>query len=108
MRALISLLTALALLGGCASGGSVSENQCIAGDWQTMGYRDGAAGYRSSRLLKHQDACVEHGIVPDRNGYMLGWEQGAREFCQPNNGFDLGARGAGHNNICPVDIREAF
>ena len=59
MRTLITLISTLALLGGCASGGSVSENQCIASDWQTLGYRDGVAGYRSSRLLKHQDACVQ-------------------------------------------------
>jgi hypothetical protein len=108
MRPLLALTTTLLLLGGCASGGSVSQNQCIASDWQTLGYRDGVSGYRSSRLLKHQDACVEHGIVPDRGGYMLGWEQGAREFCEPNNAFAMGERGAGHNNICPSDQRDTF
>ena len=107
MRASALLLITF-LIGGCASGGSVSENQCIASDWETLGYRDGVVGYRSSRLLKHQDACVEHGIIPDRNLYMAGWEQGAREFCEPNRGFELGERGDGHNNICPADMREAF
>jgi len=108
MRTLITLISTLALLGGCASGGSVSENQCIASDWQTLGYRDGVAGYRSSRLLKHQDACVEHGIIPNRSNYIAGWEQGAREYCEPNNAFSLGERGAGHNNICREDLRNGF
>ena len=103
-----ALLLLMILTAGCASNGSVSENQCIAADWETLGYRDGVVGYRSSRLLKHQDACVEHGIIPDRNLYMAGWEQGAREFCEPNRGFELGERGDGHNNICPADMRDLF
>jgi hypothetical protein len=93
---------------GCGSRPTVSENQCIAGDWQTLGYRDGSAGYRSTTLLAHQDACGEHGIVPDRAGYMIGWEQGVREFCEPNNGFVVGERGQSHNNVCPDDLRGPF
>ena len=60
--AVVALLFALA---GCSSN-SVSESQCIAGDWQTIGYRDGANGNRSTQLLAHQDACVKHGVIPDR------------------------------------------
>lgn len=103
-----ALVLLMILNAGCASSGSVSHNQCIAADWETLGYRDGVGGYRSSRLLAHQDACVEHGIIPDRNLYMAGWEQGAREFCEPNRGFELGERGDGHHNICPADMREPF
>jgi Protein of unknown function (DUF2799) len=94
-------------LAGCQSG-SVSESQCIAGDWQTVGYRDGVNGYRSTELLAHQDACVKHGVIPDRAGYMAGWQRGVREYCEANNAFDVGERGDGHNNICPDDQRDAF
>ena len=76
MRSLLFFLVFSLLLVGCAGRTTVSENQCTAGDWQTLGYRDGVNGHRSSRLLQHQDACVRHGIVPDRAGYMVGWEEG--------------------------------
>jgi hypothetical protein len=100
-------LAALAALAGCASD-SVSESQCIAGDWQTVGYRDGVNGYRSTELLEHQNACVKHGVIPDRASYMAGWEQGVREYCEAHNGYDVGERGNVYNNVCPDDQREAF
>ena len=108
MRIWFCIPALLAGLAGCGGGATVSENQCVAGDWQTLGYRDGARGYRSSSILAHQDACGEHGIVPDRHGYMLGWEEGVREYCQANNGFAVGEHGYGHNNVCPDDLRADF
>lgn len=93
------------LLGGCAS---LSESQCIAGDWQTVGMRDGLAGQHSAHLLNHQNACVKHGVVPDRQAYLAGWEQGVRQYCQPDNGFVVGERGAGYNNVCPAHLQGAF
>jgi len=104
---LVSISLLLLMLAACHSA-SVSESQCIAGDWQTVGYRDGAAGYRSSRLLEHQNACVKHGVIPNRDAYMIGWDQGIREYCEPNNGYDVGVRGYSYNNVCPADQRDAF
>lgn len=105
-RALV--LPLAGLLAGCGGGATVTENQCYAGDWQTLGYRDGANGQRSTSILAHQDACGEHGIVPDRDDYMLGWEQGVREYCQADNGFAVGERGRGYNNVCPEELRSGF
>ena len=51
------------LLSACSSNPSVSESQCIAGDWQTVGYRDGTNGLRSTQLLQHQDACVQYDVI---------------------------------------------
>jgi len=92
----------------CATKPSVSEFQCKAGDWQTIGYRDGAGGMLSSKLLSHQDACGEYNIVPDRQSYLLGWQQGLVQFCTAANGFDLGQRGARHNNVCGGELAQPF
>ena len=108
MRVVTLLVISMWLLSACAGRSTVSENQCVAGDWQTLGYRDGVNGYRSSRLLEHQDACGKSGIVPDRTAYMTGWDEGAREYCEPNNGFSVGERGWQHNNICPSELRGSF
>ena len=108
MRIYLIMFTTLIALTGCGGGASVSQNQCIASDWQTLGYRDGANGVRSTRLLAHQDACVEHGIIPDRAGYMLGWEQGIQEYCQPNNAFAEGSRGVRYDNVCPAAMQADF
>ncbi len=108
MRSYFGISIVAFLLTGCGGGATVSESQCVAGDWQTLGYRDGVRGYRSSQLLAHQDACVKYGVIPDRYGYKLGWEEGIREYCEPYNAFSIGERGKGHNNVCPTDMRTEF
>lgn len=102
----ITLLGMLAL-GGCAS--SLSESQCLANDWETIGYRDGLSGSDGSgALMRHMDACVKHGVTPDRNAYLAGWEDGVDQYCQPANGFNLGQRGSGYSNVCPARLQSAF
>jgi len=103
---LASCAAGLMMLAGCAS--SLTESQCLAGDWQTVGYRDGSLGYASTRLLEHQDACVKHGVVPDRAQYMIGWQDGVVAFCTPENGFVQGEGGAGYVRVCPVELETQF
>src|SRR5262245_23461795 len=103
----VVIAAGLLALAGCAST-TLSESQCRAGDWQTVGYRDGADGYASTRLLDHQDACVKRGIVPDRALYMAGWHAGVVAFCTPETGFSQGEQGAGYGRICPVELEPPF
>ena len=102
----ILILAALLSLSGCAT---LSESQCVANDWQTVGYRDGMGGtHHSQQLLKHQNACVKHGVVPDREAYLRGWNDGVVQFCQPESGFAAGERGAAYANVCPEEMQQAF
>lgn len=98
-------LLVIVLLPGCAT---LSESQCAANDWQTVGYSDGASGQDSSRLLKHQNACMKHGVTPDRVAYMAGWEEGVVRYCTPDNGFQQGQRGSSYRNVCPSDLEPGF
>ncbi|MGD8831616.1 MAG: DUF2799 domain-containing protein [Pseudomonadales bacterium] len=102
----MALLAAILLsASGCAT---LSESQCIASDWETVGYTDGAAGRQSSQLLRHQNACVKHGVIPDREAYLAGWNDGVRQFCQPENAFSAGEGGRSFANVCPEDMQAAF
>ncbi len=104
LLALPAFLTGL-LLSGCAT---LSESQCVAGDWESVGYRDGHSGHPSTRLLEHQNACVKHGVVPDREAYLAGWDQGVRQYCQPENGFNAGRSGAPFANVCPAEMQAPY
>jgi hypothetical protein len=86
----------------------MSESECRAVDWRTIGYEDGVAGYPGDRIALHRKACAKYGVRPDLTLYQEGREQGLREYCQPSNGYRLGARGGGYGGICPADLEPAF
>jgi hypothetical protein len=103
--ALVAAALFMTMLSGCAT---LSESQCVASDWKTVGYRDGLAGTPSSQLLKHQNACVKHDIVPDREAYLAGWDEGVRQYCVPENGFSAGEHGRSYTNVCPEEMQPSF
>ena len=103
--AVTATLASLLALSGCAS---LSESQCLANDWKTVGHRDGLAGAQSSQLLRHQNACMKHGVTPDRESYLAGLHEGDYQYCDPVNAINVGARGAAYNNVCPEEMRENF
>jgi len=104
-RALCAALTLLLSLSGCAS---MNRNECLAVDWRTVGYEDGAAGRPAERIADHRRACARYGVAPDLGAYQSGREQGLREFCRPLNGYRLGERGGNYEGICPAALEGEF
>lgn len=108
MRTILSALVlagAAVALGSCAT---MSEEQCLAGDWVGQGFNDGAAGYAMSRLGEHAEACGKHGVVPDDAAYRSGWSEGVLRYCTVANGFRVGAEGGGYAGVCPSDVERDF
>jgi hypothetical protein len=99
----IGLIFCVLFFAGCAARPTVTEHQCRAGDWHTIGYRDSRQGLLSTQLLPHQEACGEYGIYLAREDYMAGWNDGLAEYCTSDNGFTLGRRGANHQSLCTSD-----
>jgi len=89
-------LGALAL-NGCET---ISEEQCLAGDWIGRGYQDGQAGRSASRLNDYVEACAEHGVTPDPAAYEEGRREGLRQYCVPAVGYRVGRDGGNYNNVC--------
>jgi hypothetical protein len=98
-------LTALVMT-GCATG--MSKAECRAVDWRTIGYEDGVAGHSGDRIAAHRRACAEHKVTPDLDLYQAGRREGLQEYCQPANGFRVGARGASYGGVCSAELHEAF
>lgn len=61
--ALIIVIPFTFLLSGCAK--MMNENECIAADWQTIGFLDGSAGRRENFLERRVEACAEFGVAPN-------------------------------------------
>ncbi|NJC41537.1 hypothetical protein GGQ87_001795 [Brevundimonas alba] len=92
-------------LGSCAT---MSEEQCMAGDWSGQGYVDGQSGYTMSRLDEHAEACAKHGIAPDATAYAAGRRQGLVYYCTPAKGFEVGRTGSGYGGVCPSELEADF
>lgn len=98
-------ITLLLALGGCAT---LSESECVRGDWYSIGARDGGSGYTPDRLSYHDKACAKHGMGVDVHAYHAGHAEGLRHFCVPPRAFTLGRDGSTYHRQCPPEAEEFF
>tara|TARA_R110002167_G_scaffold61898_5_gene174854 strand:- start:2858 stop:3496 length:639 start_codon:yes stop_codon:yes gene_type:complete len=108
MRILVIVAAATAsvlVLGSCAT---MSEDQCLAGDWGQQGYADGRSGQPTSRLDAHTEACAKYGVIPDARTYYSAREDGLREYCTPARGFQVGREGSSYADVCPPQLEADF
>lgn len=104
MRRLM-LLSFFIVLSGCAS---LSQEECLTGDWQGIGYRDGLQGKSEAYLAEHQSACAEYQVSLNLEDYLQGRKEGLKSYCQPDNGYRLGRHGADYAYVCPSELDAAF
>lgn len=102
-------LVLVAMLGllqaGCAT---MSQGDCMTGDWGGVGYQDGVAGHPPSRLSDHVQACSAYGVLPDRERYFAARERGLDVYCTPYQGFEAGRLGRKYHGVCPPMLAEGF
>lgn len=94
------------VLSGCAS---LSEEECLSGDWGGIGLRDGAAGLvAEAQFARHVKACEKAGVTPQRAAWQQGYAQGLQRYCTPAKGLDEGLAGRSYRNVCPDASETAF
>lgn len=105
LRVTISLVVVTMLLGACSS---MTAEECSVLNWRSVGYEDGVAGLPGNHIGQYRKACAKHGIGTDLSAYQEGRETGLREYCQPANGFRVGARGDEYQGVCPAALERDF
>lgn len=102
----LMMIVLLALLhAGCAT---MTQGECLSGNWARVGYDDGAAGYPSSRLRNHEQACAAHGVGVDARTYLDAREQGLEVYCTPYRGFTAASNGQNYAGVCPGHLEHGF
>ena len=102
----LSLLTAGAIsLSGCKT---VSEDTCLAGNWEAVGFKDGANGKSSNRLSKIAEACTKYGTSVDNQSYIAGYEAGLPKYCTFQRGFERGESGSSYNQVCSGELSAEY
>jgi hypothetical protein len=105
LRITAGLILVPVLLGGCTS---MSAEECSVLDWRSVGYEDGVAGLPGSHIGQYRKACAKHGVGTDLAAYQAGREMGLQEYCQPANGYRVGARGDVYQGVCPAALERDF
>lgn len=102
-------LAAAALLAGCAT---VSPEEraaaCSQTDWGRFGLNDGKLGVPAADRLDTFEDCAEVGHPADIAAYQAGRAEGLREYCTAENGFEVGYRGRGYEDVCPPELEPDF
>lgn len=97
------LLTAAVLTGltGCAT---LSKQECLIGNWQAIGFADGAAGRTPDYLNNHNKACAKVGVATDYRAWEQGRKEGLKQYCTETNAYQIGRRGAQMSPVCPANV----
>ncbi len=88
---------AVLLLVSCAS---ISEQDCQAGNWADIGYKDGVKGKSRAKIADYVQTCSEYGAEVDRQTYLESYETGLTYYCTYDNGFERGRNGSSYNTVC--------
>lgn len=99
MKKILSALTILSLLSGCAS--HLSQQQCLATNWQEVGFNDGSEGQAQRDLSGAIQDCQKFQLAVDTKGYQRGWLAGMKKYCTPTSDLGLsdGRAGNPYSNI---------
>ncbi len=102
---LLAVFTIAALAQGCSS---MNQSECIHADWQLIGQADASKGVHSSILDEYRHDCAEYAVVPAREAYHFGYQEGLKQFCTRSSGFFQGKKGSKYQGICPAALEEQF
>jgi hypothetical protein len=93
------------LVTACAT---LSKEECVNANWETIGFSDGHNGDERSRIDAHREACAEYRVQPDLTKYLQGYERGVRIYCEPQRGFKRGRMGNAATDVCPEELRSTY
>lgn len=99
------LLAASAALSGCAS---MSVEECLVADWESVGLEDGTRGRGSDGIGRYREACAKAGVTPDLAAYEKGRNAGLVQFCRPARGYEFGRKGGSYAGVCPSETEGEF
>lgn len=83
---------------------TLSTEECINGNWQAIGFADGAAGREATYLKNHNKACSKVGITANYSLWEQGRQQGLKQYCTATNAYQIGRRGTLISPVCAAEI----
>lgn len=93
------------LLSACAS---LSQEDCLYMHWHARGVMDGADGVPANKVNEYQQRCSKFSVEVDEKTYEEGRQEGLKQYCTLDNGFNLGITGKRYQNACTLALERVF
>lgn len=107
--AFILFVSGAVLVAGCVSTKPVAQKSaCDQTDWYEIGRRDGSQGSPTNKLTQHQKECSDKFSGDMETMYTNGRNAGLVEYCDPQNGYELGRMGVAYYYVCPSTVEPQF
>ena len=87
---------------------TMSKEECLSADWYQVGYQAGRDGEERAHIEHIAESCAKAHVMPDRERYFSGRNEGLRIYCTPENGFYLGKNGTSLHHVCPPESAIRF
>lgn len=92
---------------------TISQEECLAGDWFTLGQKDGRDGQVNERLERHQGACQRVGVTIDVAAYQRGRAEGLKDYCQVSVAYHNTVAGKSYSGksyqgVCPAELEQNY
>ena len=99
MRKIITIFILSIGLFSCTS--SKMKQEITVGNWFAVGEFDGNAGFikKSEASLQKLNSKYSEKEL-NYTAYLDGYEQAIQLYCQPKNGYVVGAQGLPYRNVC--------
>ncbi|MBD1557665.1 DUF2799 domain-containing protein [Vibrio sp. S9_S30] len=102
-----NLVLSLFVIGALSGCSSISEEECLLGDWYQLGLRDGQKG-KSNQAADYNKDCSEYSVQLDLERYNQGRNEGLKSYCTYENGVALGLANQDYYNVCPTELSSQF
>lgn len=86
----------------------MNKKECLAANWQDLGFYDGNRGKALSFLDERAKDCAKHGIIADRQTYLVAREKGLVTYCTKEKGYAVGYQGDRYLGVCHGAAEERF
>jgi len=84
-------------MAGCST---ISEEACVAGSWESLGYEDGRNGNSRGKFSKIAETCTKYGVSANASEYFSGYSKGLPLYCSYDRGYDHGVSGRSVKEEC--------
>lgn len=106
MKALFMGIGAICTAMMLSACGTMTKAECQVADWYQVGLSDGKTGKMWHHLADHAKSCAKAGIVPDKQAWEAGRQQGLQSYCTIGNAYQRGLKGISVGMACPAESQE--